>query len=149
DEFKTIYLRDLEEVVGNIESLKSIADAKELFREIISALKGFITKHRGTNDSALIGEAEKEIVSLQHEKSVLEEKLKALSGSESKLSHDYESLKKAIEKEKDTNRDAEKDVFRIIARQNEVRAVVNTLSAALTNLNHEEEAFKRDLGEAA
>lgn len=149
DEFKTVYLKDLEEVVGHIESFKSIADAKALFSEVLSALKGFITKHRGANDSALIGEAEKEIASLQREKAGLEEKLKALSGSESKLSHDYESLKKAIEKEKDTNRDAEKDVFRIIARQNEVRATVNTLAAALANVNHEEEAFRRDLGEAA
>lgn len=149
DEFKTIYLKDLEEVVGKIETFKSIADAKALFSEITSLLKSFITKHRGTNDSALIGEAEKEIDTLQKEKAVLEEKLKALSGSESKLSHDYEFLKKAIEKEKDTNRDAEKDVFRIIARQNEVRAVVNTLSASLATLLHEEETFKRELGEAA
>ena len=148
DEFKTIYLKDLEEVVSKVETFKSIADAKALFSEVVSLLKGFITKHRGTNDSALIGEAEKEIASLQKEKISHEEKLKALAGSESKLSHDYEALKKAIEKEKDTNRDAEKDVFRIIARQNEVRAVVNTLTSALFNLNHEEETFKRDLGEA-
>lgn len=149
EEFQTVYLKDVEEVLGKMEAFKSIADAKALFNEVISLLKGFITKHRGANDSALIGEAEKEIASLQKEKVGLEEKLKALAGSESKLSHDYESLKKAIEKEKDTNRDAEKDVFRIIARQNEVRAVVNTLTSALANLNHEEEAFKRDLGEAA
>jgi len=148
DEFKTIYLKDLEEVVGQIESFKSIADVKALFNEVIGALKGFIAKHRGTNDSALIGEAEKEIVSLQKEKAHQEDKLKSLAGSESKLSADYEALKKAIEKEKDTNRDAEKDVFRIIARQNEVRAVVNTLTAALGTLAHEEETFKRDLGDA-
>ncbi len=149
EEFKTVYLKDVEEVLAKIESFKSIADAKALFGEVVSLLKGFITKHRGTNDSALIGEAEKEIVLLQKEKAGLEDKLKALAGSESKLSHDYESLKKAIEKEKDTNRDAEKDVFRIIARQNEVRAVVNTLAAALASLTHEEETFKRDLGDAA
>jgi len=89
DEFKTIYLKDLEEVVSTIESLKSVEDAKRLFTEILSTLRAFISKHRGSNDSSLIGEAEKEIDSLSRERSKLEEKLRALNESEAKLNREY------------------------------------------------------------
>ncbi len=141
DEFKTVYLKDLEDMVGTLSSLPTIA-------EIIAALKGFITRHRGVSDSSFIGEAEKEIAILAKKKSGEEDRLSGLNEKESKLSGEYESLKRAIEKEKDTNRDAEKDVFRIIARQNEVRGVLASLTNQWNALMHEEEALKRELGEA-
>lgn len=141
DEFKTVYLKDVEEAVAKAESYASI-------KEIISFLKSFITKHRSISDSSAIGEAEKEISSLSKEKALNEEKLKALTGSESRLISEYEALKKNIEKEKDTNRDAEKDVFRIIARQNEIRGTIAGLTSALNVVIHDEDLFKRELGEA-
>ena len=149
EEFKTVYIKDVEEVIHTIETFRSIEDAKKLFSEVVAALKGFIAKHRGSNDSALIAEAEKEIDSLGRERAAQEEKLRALGESEAKLRREYESLKHAIEKEKDTNRDAEKDVFRVIARQNEVRNTIATLTADLNAVARDEEAFKRELGEAA
>lgn len=141
DEFKTVYLRDVEEAVESAGKFASVA-------EIISFLKSFITKHRSHNDSQAIGDAENHLKELGKERAECEEKLKALSGSEHKLIGEYEHLKKTIEKEKDTNRDAEKDVFRIIARQNEIRGIVGTLTTALLNIEHEEEVLKRDLGDA-
>jgi chromosome segregation protein len=148
EELKTVYLKDVEELVGTIEGFKSVEDAKRLFSEVIQALKSFIAKHRSSTDSEFIAEAEKEIAALSKQKGELEEKLKSISSDESKLKRDYDELKKTIEKEKDTNRDAEKDVFKIIARQNEVRHIFNDLTAKLAALAHEEEAFKRELGEA-
>src|ERR1019366_7091019 len=47
-----------------------------------------------------------------------------------------------------TNRDAEKEVFRIIARQNEVRHIVGNLSAEIVKIEQAEAEFKRELGEA-
>lgn len=142
DEFKTIYLKDLEDAVSQAEILKSI-------QEIIAALKAFIKKHRDVSDASAIGEAEREIGSLGATKSELESKLKALTGSEQKLNAEYDALKKRIEQEKDTNRDAEKDVFRIIARQNEIRGVIAGLVSALGTIEHDEGLFKRELGDAA
>jgi chromosome segregation ATPase len=141
DEFKTVYLKDLEEVVEKGSVLKTAG-------ELIALLREFIKKHRTISDSTMIGEAEKEIGALSAEKAAQDEKLKALSGSETKLIQEYEALRRKIEQEKDTNRDAEKDVFRIIARQNEVRGVVSALSSALAAIRNEEELFKRELGEA-
>ena len=148
EESRTVYLKDVEEVIRQVESFGTIDDVKKLFNEVISALKSFIARHRSNTDSALIGDMEQEIRKISKERDTLESKLSSLAETEAKYVSDYDELKKNIEKEKDTNRDAEKDVFRIIARQNEVRNVVGNLTVALNNLAHEEESFKRDLGEA-
>ncbi|MFA6432291.1 MAG: hypothetical protein WCV82_00515 [Candidatus Paceibacterota bacterium] len=148
DEFKTVYLKDLEDVVSTIESYKSIEDIKKLFNEIVNTLRSFIIKHRGLNDSALIADATKEIESLQKEKNKHDEKLRGVDQSESEFIHKYDELKKTIEKEKDTNRDAEKDVFRIIARQNEIRGTISQLTTALNVVIHDAGILERDMGEA-
>ncbi len=157
EEFKTVYLKDVEGLAADLESLASgeswdrigtVEAAKKLFNQAVQSLRSFIAKHRSSTDSEFIAEAEKEIVGLSKQKSEFETKLKACVAEEEKLKRNYDDLKKTIEKEKDTNRDAEKDVFKIIARQNEVRHIVNDLNTKLTALAHEEENFKRDLGEA-
>ena len=149
EEFKTVYIKEVEEVLRSIESFRFIDDAQRLFAEVLAVLKAFISKHRGSHDSQAIAETEKEIDLLGREKAKHEEKLRGLADSEAKLNREYNGLKQTIEKEKDTDRDAEKDVFRIIARQNDVRHVVEDLQMKLSALGHEEEAFKRELGEAA
>lgn len=152
EESKTVYLKDVEEMVGTIEGLGSgvsaVADAKHLFGEVLRVLKSFISKHRSVNDSVMIADTEAEIAKLSKEKSDLEAKLKALAREEGELTREYNDLKHTIEKEKDTNREAEKEVFRIIARQNEVRNVISDLTNKLNIVLRDEEALKRELGEA-
>ncbi|MEI6396875.1 MAG: AAA family ATPase [Candidatus Taylorbacteria bacterium] len=148
EESKTVYLKDVEEMVGTIESFGSLDDAKRLFGEVVRVLKAFISKHRSATDSAMIADAETEITKLSKEKGELDSKLKSLVEDETKLTHEYNDLKLVIEKEKDTNRDAEKDVFRVIARQNEVRNTISDLTNKLNIVLREEEALKHELGEA-
>jgi chromosome segregation protein len=52
------------------------------------------------------------------------------------------------EKEKDSNRDAEKNVFRIIARQNELRGLLNGIKTREDRLNLEEISLKREIDDA-
>ncbi len=148
EEFKTVYLKDVEEMVGTIESFSSVADVKHLFNEVVRVLKAFISKHHSINDSAMIADAEVEIAKLSKEKSEHDTKLKDLADQENKLTHEYNELRKVIEKEKDTNRDAEKEVFRVIARQNEVRNTITDLTNKLNVVLRDEEALKHELGEA-
>jgi chromosome segregation protein len=149
EESRTVYVKDVEAVLKKIEALRSVSDVRELFNQVVETLRSFIASHRSSSDSALIGEVEKDIISLTREKASLEGKLKSHIENESKLIRDYNELKNTIEKEKDTNREAEKDVFRIIARQNEVRHIVSALQARAAEIAHLEENFKREMGEAA
>jgi hypothetical protein len=42
----------------------------------------------------------------------------------------------------------EKNIFKIIARQNEVRAIINSLNHDLEIINRQENAMKQELGKA-
>jgi chromosome segregation protein len=141
EEFKTVYLKDVEEVIRKIEVFQTV-------REVIDALRHFIKGHRSSSDSQFIADVEKELSKLFDSKKEFEHKRAALAEHEKKITGEYNSLKQKIEHEKDTNRDAEKEVFRIIARQNEVRHIVSGLSAELARIEQAEAEFKRELGEA-
>jgi chromosome segregation protein len=153
EESKTVYLKDVEEVVASVEkvgsSFGSIDEAKRVIGEILGSLRSFITKHRSINDTGLIADAEAEIVRLNKEKAEHDTRLKSLGDQEARFTKEYNELKHNIEKEKDTNREAEKEVFRIIARQNEIRNTIADLANKLNVVLHDEEALKRELGEAA
>ena len=148
DEFKTVYLKDVEEVLGTVRSFESISDSKELLRTIIDTLSNFIARHHSVVNSGLIADAEGEISGLTTRRIDLEKELSALAGIESQTVHTYNELKQTIEKEKDTNRDAEKEVFRIIARQNEVRHTIEHLQSRVNDVVRAEELFKRELTQA-
>ncbi len=143
DELKTVYLRDVEGMVRQILTLESIAD----IRKIVS---DFISHHRGADaqSAAVIEDLEKEITHLQAKKAELEASYTHASEKETEVQEAYTAVREKIEREKDTNREAEKNVFKIIARQNEVRGIVNALKTQEDKLVFEEEAYKREMQEA-
>ncbi len=149
DEFKTVYLSDLEKVIAHIEGLSTINDARKLFTEIMEHLKTFIKKHKDQSDSSFIGESEKDIERLKSDRISIEKEVSDIIQSENNIVGKYNQLKRSIEEEKDTNRDTEKEIFRVIARQNELRSVLSGMSGSLIALSKEEENLKRELGEAA
>jgi len=148
EEFQTVYLKDVEEMVHKVEALRSISDAGALFNEVLSLLKNFITGHRSNTNSALIGEAREEISKLEIEKKSVENKIEEAIRTEANLVLEYNNLRQTIEKEKDTDREAEKNIFKIIARQNEIRNVISSLNSHLEVINREESAFRQELGQA-
>ncbi len=141
DEFKTIYLRDVENIVEKVSLLETVKEIKEM-------LFGFISIHKGKDESALIGETEKEIGILRSHKEGEEKKLRVLLDREQSHMFEYNELRQKIEREKDSNRDAEKNMFRIVARQNELRGELNALTSREDKLAFEEAIFKRELQEA-
>jgi len=148
EEFQTVYLKDVQSLIGRIESLNSISDAKDLLVKVVAVIRDFIAGHRSSADSSLIGEAKKDIARIEAERSNNEEKMKAGLLLENSLVAEYEDLKHAIERDKDTDRETEKEIFRIIARQNELRHVLGELENALGNVREREEDFKKELGQA-
>jgi chromosome segregation protein len=141
EELKTVYLKDVEEVIHKAELFQTVREVIEIFRH-------FIKSHRTSNDSQFIVEMEKEITRLSKDKKEFEDKRATLAEYEKKVVAEYNALKQKIEHEKDTNRDAEKEVFRIIARQNEVRHIVGGLTVEIQKIEHAEAELKRELGEA-
>ena len=148
DEFKTVLLKDVEGIVAKIEALGGLTDAKELFGQVKSLLKTFIASHRDSQDSEFIAETEREVSTLQEKKIAIELSFKKAAEKEASLEEDYHALRQKIEQEKDKNRDAEKNMFRIIAEQNELRAVLSNLRLQEETVNALEIAFKHEFEEA-
>jgi chromosome segregation protein len=141
DEFKTVYLRDVEDVVKKIDLLQTIEEIKSL-------LFGFISSHKDKVDSSLLAEIERDISDLNNKKSDLDKSLKLIDEKERTLVLEYNTLREKIEREKDSNRDAEKDVFRIIARQNEVRGLLNGIKVREDKLIIEDSNYKSEMQQA-
>ncbi len=152
---KTVPLHGVEniakEINAEIDSFFENSDVsriRSVFQTIKALLKNFIESHKETENKKATEDIEVEINSLEKEKTNHEGKLKDLSSLETKLSEQYSFLKNEIEKEKDTNRDAEKAMFRIVAEQNDVRGKLSFFENRESRLRHDNEEFKRELQEA-
>jgi chromosome segregation protein len=150
DEHKTVYLRDVEGFVKQISELESQnhQDIRAVFASIKKLFSDFIARHKTAEDTAFIADLEKDLAGLQTKKRELEGNLKDAAEKEVSCHEDYTALRQKIEKEKDTNREAEKNVFKIIARQNELRGILNGLKTEEDKLLLEEAAVKHELQEA-
>ena len=148
DEFKTVLLKDVEGVAQKIEALGSLTDARELFSQVKSLIKTFIASHRDSQDSEFIAETEREVEEMKGKKSAIEISLNKAAEKETALEESYHALRQKIEQEKDKNRDAEKNMFKIIAEQNELRAVLANLRSQEEAVNGVEIAFKHEFEEA-
>ncbi len=148
DEHKTVYVSQVEEVFSKIDSFESISDAKILFSEIKKIFTDFISFHKGSSDNSRIEDINKELNLLISNKQVLEKSLQKIKEKEDNTTVDYIELRKKIEREKDTNRDAEKQVFQIIARQNDIRGQLNAIRTRETSLVIDEENLKKEIEQA-
>ena len=124
DEFKTVRLKDVENLYEEVSLLSVIT-------EVISKLGNFIKDRKHSTDSRLIGEAQTKKGELKKSQVELEK-----------------SLKIAREKEQEIT-DAEKAVFRIMSEENELISKLNLLKAHEDRLNLEEAEFKRELEEVS
>ena len=155
DEHKTVLLREVEDVVSGlnaeateVDQISDIQKLREIVKKFNSVFAGFISKHRGVTQVATADES-KEIQRLQSEKKILEKQIAEVRESESVLNERYLVLKQQIEKEKDSSRDAERAVFTIITRQNELRSTLGAIAVRTEKIDMEEQNFKRELGEGS
>jgi chromosome segregation protein len=155
DEHKTVLLREVEDVLRNvaaetatIDQISDLQRLREIVRKISSAFSGFIAKHRGETHVGTL-EEKQEIENLQSEKKSLEKQIADIRESERILNERYLVLKQQIEKEKDSSRDAERAVFTIMTRQNELRSTLGAIAVQAEKIELEEQNFKRELGEGS
>lgn len=156
DENKMVSLREVEilgkeitDTIGALEKEEDLGKIRQILVSIRERMTQFIGRNHTTSDTTFINDARAEIQKFSAERADLEAQMAHAVNGEEMLRQEYNRLKDAIEKEKDTNRDAEMAVFRIMAEQNEVVSKLNILTAAEEKVHHTEEDMKRELGEAA
>lgn len=152
---KLVSLREVEfvshEIYKKIDEAELAQDSgtlKSILRGIREMLGNFITHNKTQNDTVLIATSADEIQKLKSERDEIQIKISATLEAERELTQQYTELKMEIEREKDTNRDAEKAVFRIMAEQNEVISQLNSIRNVEEKLAIIDADFKRELQEA-
>lgn len=153
---KTILFSDVESFAeeikikfNQIEISNDISLIKKIFGEVKGMFSNFLgTKKVETNDS-IIKESENVVEGLKKKRSLFEADLGDIRQKEEWLEKSYKVLKGKIEKEKDSNRDAEKTLFRIMAEENSTVSELATLNAKRETLLILNDDFKREREECA
>lgn len=140
EEHRMIRLKDVEDLYEELSLIQSLD-------RILQRLKSFIAERKRLEGSDSMRDAEKNIEKLSRERAALEKDLRDEDHREKTLRDRYEKLKAEIEKDKDSSRDAEKAVFRIMSEENELIGEKNLLKSREDALKLTEEGFKRDLSE--
>ncbi len=153
---KTVELNQVENVSKQIDlEIESVwnnvdlSNIKSIFQNIKKILKDFIDRNKETEDRQAINDLKNEIKNLEVEKKGYEVKISETQKLEVELLEQYTFLKNEIEKERDSNRDAEKSMFRIVALQNDIRGKLSILENRESRVKHDEEEFNRELQEAS
>ncbi len=155
EEGKMVSLKEVEgfvdEVVRSAESAEGLSDIgalKKLFDNVKKIVVGFVAKNRSGRNEALVRESEEYLAELFLQKKNVEVKVVSFEKEEVAFQTEYNALRAEIEREKDTNREAERAMFSLMTRQNEVIVALANVKNAEDKVKLEEENFKRELGEA-
>jgi len=153
---KTIALSDVEEFISSAESKLREAESSDdisriraILRDVKNLFVAFIGSKKEESDDSIVKESEATIILLNKSKEEIEKKILDIRKKEEDLQKEYSSLQKDIEKEKDSSRDAEKALFRVMSEQNEVSGILALLQAKEEQLRIIETDFKRELEECA
>ncbi|MDD5068997.1 MAG: hypothetical protein PHN89_05395, partial [Candidatus Pacebacteria bacterium] len=152
---KLVHLKDVEDLSKKIDETLREAEGSEDLSKVRGILKSirdifarFISDKKQGGAPKEIEDAEAELTRLNSEKKGIEVEIEKDKKEEAGYHKAYETLKNDIEKEKDSSRDAEKAIFKIMAEQNQIHGELSVLKVREELYHHDEEDFKRELGEA-
>ncbi len=150
---KTVLLADVqklsEEVKFEIEKSReasTVEGLKESLSIVGRLVSAFIEKSKGST-SPILGKLQAELVVLKEKQKELENSLSEAKNQESSFVSKYEEKRSQMEKSKDDTKEAEKEVFKIVAKQNELHAALDKILAKESTLRMDEDQFKQDLGD--
>ena len=141
----------IQTVTGHIDEgahSEDLSVIKSVLVKIKNILREFVVNNKDQVDDTAQKELEEEIRLLKQKKSEADTELVDLKNKEFNFTTKYNAVKDEIEKEKDSNRDAEKAVFRIMAEQNEINTRLASLQNREEKLRIDENNFKQELTEA-
>ncbi|MES3004529.1 MAG: AAA family ATPase [Patescibacteria group bacterium] len=153
-EYKTVPLVSVEGVRSQIEKkIQEVRYSQDFFvliktlDDVYRLVSDFIEQNKDKVDMSLLVDAQKDIEALRVSKQGIEQKIQIIQTKEKELEVSYNRLKESIEKEKDSNRDAEKAVFRIMTEAGETRNSLKLIESEEDLLRMVKEDFRRELTE--
>jgi chromosome segregation protein len=141
-------IQTVNEHIGEGSNSMDLSVIKGVLNKIKDLLRDFVSNNKDHVDESAQKELEVEMNNLRQGKAEADTNFLNLKNKEAGFTVDYNAVKEEIEKEKDSNRDAEKAVFRIMAEQNEINTRLATLQNREERLIADENNFKQELTEA-
>ncbi|MEK7201004.1 MAG: AAA family ATPase [Patescibacteria group bacterium] len=140
EESKMVPLKEVEELEKEISLYSEIT-------QIIQKIRDFIGKHKANFENKNLKELEESSIDLEKNKIKTEEKIIEINQELRKLDSKYGEIKNSIEKEKDTERDAEKNIFKVSGEMSEARGKLDLINEKIYRLGMEENDWKREIQE--
>lgn len=151
----TVYVRDVEKLIAEVtnefnsaEESGSFEIVKNTFVKIKELFNSFVSSHKTKSHRSGENEFEEDLNRLSKEKEELEEKLAKKQKEEHELGEKIKKLNQKIESEKQGSREAEREMFQIMAKQTELQSTISMLLSRQNQLQLEEDDFKREINEA-
>lgn len=141
---------EIDEISKEAHGEQDIFKLQAVIRKIKEAVSYFLTKSLGPNKSndEILDSISKEIEVLNNKKIDLDKRLADEKNALTLAESAYSSKRGEIEREKDSYKDAEKEIYRIMAKQNELRSILNSHRLFEDKLILEKEEYERELTEA-
>ena len=137
---------EIREEIKSAESIGTLEIFKETLSKVLNIISVFIGKNKNSNSPAL-ERLQGELENLRAKEKSLQENLTSAKSEEESLVSEYEEKRSEMEKNKDDTKEAEKEVFKVVARQNELHGILDRLIQKEEILRSDEEQFKMDLGD--
>ena len=141
--------REIEQKINTAKQMQTVSDIISALDDISKHISNFIDSNKDKVDTSLLSEAEKDLNTLKKLKEETFQKTEEMEKREEDVAKEYTKLQEKINAEKDSNRDAEKAVFRIMAEEQEIISNLNKIRSEEETLRVIKEDFKRELTELA
>jgi chromosome segregation protein len=151
----TVYIREVEGLLSETQSMIEIARTTGSFDQLIQACDGvsskfkeFIQARKVSGSVHNSNEYVEDIAKLDRENKEFKEKCAVVEQAEKSIAEEIKRLNLLIEETSKGNRDAEREMYAVMAERSELQVIVNALHAKKHELSLEEDNWKRELGEA-
>lgn len=137
-----------EEIAAGASKDATSGEVYRILEQVMRMLRSFLNDISREQGRAEASSEEEEHTRLVREKRTLDDALVAADAEEERLRSSYEELRRSIESELSESREAEREVFRIMAREQEVQQRLAVVERSRQSLEWDRAEFKRELEEA-
>jgi len=143
--------KEIDFFIEESEAEEDVLKLKQIITRIKKTISDFFDEHRKSKNDVdeLIKTDLEEIKALEQKKKETQGAIEVGKAEEEKTGRELSELRSKIEAEKSSYKDAEKEVYRIMARQNDLKSVLNSLRADLEKVSLESDEFEREMAEVS
>ncbi len=131
------------------EKLSEEIDRESDIQAIKQKIRSFIEENRRVQQNSIVEQLKIKNEELEEKKRKIEEGIKKLEENLTELDQKYKEIRQEIEAEKDSNREAEREIFRISSLESQINSEINLLKVREESLKVVEEDLQREMREAA